>query len=135
QELQQVLRVTLGVDHQDAAALGRAAEEVDRLDDRFLDQHYPVRARVLVHEPVHDRRIAEPRVPADQAVRPVRIVYVVADVVGVEAEGAGRGRYAGGDVARLLVHDDSAGPDREFVVHRPLPRIVYRRQDTDMLDA
>ena len=135
QELQQVLRVALGVDHEDAAALGRAAQEVDRLDDRFLDQHDPVRARVLVNEPVHDRRVAEPRVPADQAVRPVRVVYVVTDVVGVEAEGASGRRDARGDVARLLVHDDSAGPDREFVVHRPLPQIVYRRQDTDMLDV
>src|SRR5262249_38544427 len=25
--------------------------------------------------------------------------------------------------------------DREFVVHRPLPQIVYRRQNTDMLDV
>jgi len=51
QELQQVPGVPGGVDDQHAAARRGAAEEVDRLDDRFLDQHHPVGIRVLVDEP------------------------------------------------------------------------------------
>src|SRR5262249_55450498 len=117
QEFQQVVGVAHRVDDDHAAALGGAAQEVDRFDDRLFDQDYPVRVRVLIDEAVDDGGVAKPRVPADQAVRPVRVVDIVADVVGVIAEGARGGRYAGGDVARLLVHDDAAGPNRELVVH------------------
>ena len=117
QELQQVLGFARGVDDQHPGTVGRAAEEVDRLDDRLLDEDDPVGTGVLVHEPVHDGGVTEPGVPADEAVGPVRVVYVVADVVGVEAERAGRGRDARGDVTRFLVHDDAAGPDRELVIH------------------
>jgi hypothetical protein len=131
QELQQVLRIARGVDDQNALAVRRAAEEVDRLDDRFLDQHDPVRVRVLVHEAIEDRGVGEPRVPADQAVGPVRVVDVVADVLRVIAQLAGGGGDAGRDVARLFIHDDPAGPDSELVMHGALAfRIVYRRQDT-----
>ena len=133
QELQQVLGITGRVDDQDPGAVGGAAEEVDRLDDRLFDEHNPVGAGILVHEAVHDRGVAEPGVAADQAVGAVRVVYVVADVVGVEAEFPGRGRDTRGDVTRLLVHDDAARPHRELVIHSALPSIVYRRQDTDML--
>ena len=117
QELQQVRRVPGGVDDQHSLRGRRFLEEVDRLDDRLLDQHHPVRVRVLVDEPVQDRLVGEPRVPAHQAVSAVRVVDVVADVLGVVAERAGDGGDAGGDVARLLVHDDPAGPDRELVMH------------------
>jgi hypothetical protein len=131
QELQQVLRIAGGVDDEHTLAVRCAAEEVDRLDDRLLDQHHPVRVRVLVHEAVEDRVIGEPRVPADQAVGPVGVVDVVTDVLRVVAQLPGGGGDAGGDVARLLVHDDPAGPDGELVVHGALAsRIVYRRQDT-----
>ena len=117
QELQQVPGVPGGVDDQHSLAVVRAPEEVDRLDDRLLDQHHPVRVRVLVDEPVEDRLVGEPRVLADQAVGAVRVVDVVADVLGVVAERAGSGSDAGGDVTRLLVHDDPAGPDSELVMH------------------
>jgi len=131
QEPQQVPGVPGGVDDQHAAGGRGAAEEVDRLDDRFLDQHHPVRVRVLVHETVEDRGVGEPGIPADQAVGPVRVVDVVADVLRVVAQLPGGGGDAGGDVARLLVHDDPAGPDGELVMHGALAsRIVYRRQDT-----
>jgi hypothetical protein len=86
--------------------------------------------RVLVDEPVEDRLVGEPRVPADQAVGSVRVVDVVAHVLGVVAELAGGGGDAGGDVARLFVHDDPAGPDSELVMHGGLAsRTVYCRQD------
>lgn len=117
QELQQVLGVAGGVDDQHAPGGRRAAEEVDRLDDRFLDQHHPVGARVLIDEPVEDRLVGEPGVPAYQAVGAVRVVDVVADVLGVVAEPSGGRSDAGGDVTRLLVHDDPAGPDSELVMH------------------
>jgi hypothetical protein len=117
QELQQVLGIPGGVDDQHAAGRRRAAEEVDRLDDRFLDQHDPVGVRVLIDEPVQDRFVGEPRVPAHQTVGAVRVVNVVAHVLGVVAELAGGGSDAGGDVTRLLVHDDPAGPDSELVMH------------------
>jgi hypothetical protein len=135
QELQQVLGVPGGVDDQHARGRRRAAEEVDRLDDGFLDQHDPVGIRVLVDEPVEDRLVGEPGVPAHQAVGAVRVVDVVAHVLGVVAEPAGGGGDAGGDVTRFLVHDDPAGPDSELVMHgalasKPLGHFVYRRQDT-----
>jgi hypothetical protein len=117
QELQQVLGVPGGVDDQHARCRARAVEEVDRLDDRFLDQHHPVGVRVLVDEPVEDRLVGEPRVPAHQAVGAVRVVDVVADVLGVVAEFPGGRSDAGRDVTRLLVHDDPAGPDSELVMH------------------
>ena len=117
QELQQVPGVPGGVDDQHAPGGRGAAEEVDRLDDRLLDQDDPVGVRVLVDEPVEDRLVGEPGVPAHQAVGPVRVVDVVADVLGVVAEPSGGGGDAGGDVARLLVHDDPSGPDSELVVH------------------
>src|SRR6202035_5583399 len=94
-------------------------------------QHDPVRVRVLVHEAVQDRGVREPRVSADQAVGPVRVVHVVADVLRVVAQLAGGGGDAGGDVARLFIHDDPAGPDGELMMHGHSPsRIVYRGQDT-----
>ncbi len=117
QELQQVLGIPGGVDHQHALRRVGAVEEVDRLDDRFLDQHDPVGVRVLVDEPVQDGLVGESRVPAHQAVGAVRVVDVVADVLGVVAELAGGGSDAGGDVTRLLVHDDPAGPDGELMMH------------------
>jgi len=120
QELQQVRRVPGRVDDQHAAGRGSAAEEVDPLDDRFLDQHHPVGVRVLVDEPVEDGLAGEPGVPAHQAVGAVRVVDVVAHVLGVVAEVAGGGGDAGGDVTRLLVHDDPAGPDSELVMHGAL---------------
>src|SRR5208282_2686232 len=58
-----------------------------------------------------------PGVPAYQAVGAVRVVDVVADVLGVVAEPSGGRSDAGGDVTRLLVHDDPAGPDSELVMH------------------
>ncbi len=137
QELQQVLGVAGGVD--DQYALGRVGpvEEVDRLDDRFLDQHHPVGVRVLIDEPVEDRLVGEPGVLAHQAVGAVRVVDVVTDVLGVVAEFSGGRSDAGGDVTRLLVHDDPAGPDSELVMHgcarfraEPIDHFVYRRQDT-----
>ena len=85
--------------------------------DRLLHEDDPVGPGILVHEAVHDGGVTEPRVPADQAVGPVRVVYIVADVVGEQAECAGRGRDARGDITGLLVHDDAAGPDRELVIH------------------
>jgi hypothetical protein len=117
QEPQQVLGVAGGVDDQHSLAIVGAAEEVDRLDDRLLDQHHPVRVRVLVDEAVEDRLVGDPGVPADQAVGAVRVVDVVADVLRVVAELACGGGDAAGDVARLLVHDDPAGPDSELVIH------------------
>ena len=117
QELQQVLRVAGGVDDQHAPGGRRAAEEVHRLDDRFLDQHHLVGVRVLVDEPVEDRLVGEPGVLAHQAVGAVWVVDVVADVLGVVAEPSGGRGDAGGDVTRLLVHDDPAGPDSELVIH------------------
>jgi hypothetical protein len=125
QELQQVLGVPGGVDDQHACCRARAVEEVDRLDDRFLDQHHPVGVGVLVDEPVEDRFVGEPGVPAYQAVGAVRVVDVVADVLGVVAELSGCSGDAGGDVTRLLVHDDPAGPDSELVMHgrARLPRL------------
>jgi hypothetical protein len=117
EELQQVPGVAGGVDDQHPLAVAGPAEEVDGLEDRLLDQHHPVRVRVLVDEPVQDRLVGEPGIPADQAVGPVRVVDVVADVLRVVAEPAGGGGDAGGDVTRLLVHDDPAGPDSELVVH------------------
>jgi hypothetical protein len=120
QELQQVRRVPGGVDDQHACGRRRAAEEVDRLDDRLLDQHDPVGVRVLVDEPVQDGLVGEPGVPAHQAVGAIGVVDVVAHVLGVVAELAGGGGDAGGDVTRLLVHDDPAGPDSELVMHGAL---------------
>jgi hypothetical protein len=131
QELQQVLRVAGGVDDQHALAVRRAAEEVDGFNNGLFDQHHPVGMGVLVDEAVQDRGVGEPGVPADQAVGPVRVVDVVADVLRVVAQLAGRGGDAGRDVARLFIHDDPAGPDGELVMHGALAsRIVYRRQDT-----
>jgi hypothetical protein len=117
QELQQVLRIPGRVDDQHAPGGRRAAEEVDRLDDRLLDQHHPVGVRVLVDEPVEDGFVGEPGVPAHQAVGAVRVVDIVADVLGVVAELSGGRGDAGGDVTRLLVHDDPTGPDSELVMH------------------
>jgi hypothetical protein len=96
----------------------------------FVDQYHPVGVRVLVDEPVEDRLVSEPRVPPDQAVGAVQVVDVVAHVLGVVAEPAGGGGDVGRDVARLLVHNDPAGPDSELVMHGALPSgIVYSRRD------
>jgi len=103
---------------QDPGTVGRAAEEVDRLEDRLLDEDDPVGAGILVHEAVHDRGVTEPRVAADQAVGAVRVVYVVADVVGVEAEHAGRAAAMHEETSRAsLSMIDAAGPDRKLVIH------------------
>jgi hypothetical protein len=49
----------------------------------------------------------------------------------VVAERTGGGGDAGGDVTRLLVHDDPPGPDSELVMHGALAsKIVYRRRDS-----
>jgi hypothetical protein len=43
QEFQQITGVAHRVDDDYAGSQGRAAQEVDRLDDRLFDQHHPVR--------------------------------------------------------------------------------------------
>jgi hypothetical protein len=120
QELQEVLGLAPGVHHQGGSAIRCTPEEVDGLDQRLLDQHDPIRMRVLVDEFELDWFVGEARVLANQAVGAVGVVHIVTDELGVEPCLVRRRGDAVRDVPGFLVHDDAPRPDAELVVHHKL---------------